>query len=112
MEIKKLYIIAFLLLISKPSFGETVTAWSFGSGNSSCASWTMQNPLENLQIEEWILGFWTGMNAANQMDHSVGSKTDSYGVIGEVENICNSNPSEIILNAANEAYLKMMKNNR
>jgi hypothetical protein len=61
-------------------------------GRRSCAHW--QSSAETLnEGKVWIYGFWSGMNVFNT-SHTVGSKTDPAGIIGEVKKFCENAPSE------------------
>ncbi len=55
----------------------------------------------------WILGFWSGMNAAN---HSlVGDRTTASGVIGEVKLYCAGHPSIALPQATFDTYAAMKR---
>lgn len=61
-------------------------------------------------IGYWILGFWSGLNAAN--DALVGDQTTANGVIGEVKLYCTSHPAVILPQAAFDTYTAMRKARR
>lgn len=58
----------------------------------------------------WILGFWSGLNAAN--DALVGDGTTANGVIGEVKLYCASHPSVSLPQATLDTYGEMKKRRR
>jgi hypothetical protein len=58
-------------------------------------------------IGYWILGFWSGLNAAN--DALVGDGTTANGVIGEVKLYCTSHPSVSLPQATLDTYAMMKK---
>ncbi len=55
----------------------------------------------------WILGFWSGLNAAN--DALVGDSTTANGVVGEVKLYCASHPSVGLPQATLDTYAAMKK---
>ena len=58
-------------------------------------------------IGYWILGFWSGLNAAKNA--RVGDATTATGVIGEVKLYCVSHPSETLPQATLDTYDAMRK---
>ena len=58
-------------------------------------------------IGYWILGFWSGLNAAN--DALVGDSTTANGVVGEVKLYCASHPSVGLPQATLDTYAAMKK---
>jgi hypothetical protein len=58
----------------------------------------------------WILGFWSGLNAANHA--LVGDNSSASGVIGEVKLYCAGHPSLGIAQAAFDTYAAMKKTER
>jgi len=61
-------------------------------------------------IGSWILGFWSGLNAAN--DALVGDRTTANGVIGEVKLHCASHPSVSLPQATLDTYAAIKKAER
>ena len=55
----------------------------------------------------WILGFWSGLNAAN--NGLVGDGTTANGVIGEVKLYCTAHPSVTLPQATLDTYTAMKK---
>ena len=62
------------------------TAWAVG-GDISCATWMQDESSGRL----WIWGYWTGRNI--EALKSVGSSTDSNGLVAEIRLICKAEPS-------------------
>lgn len=58
----------------------------------------------------WILGFWSGLNAANHA--LVADNTTASGVIGEVKLYCAGHPSLSIAQATFDTYAAMRKAER
>jgi hypothetical protein len=56
-------------------------------------------------IGTWILGFWSGLNAAKNA--RVGDVTTSSGVVGEVRLYCSSHPSVTLPQATLDTYTGM-----
>lgn len=61
-------------------------------------------------IGYWILGFWSGLNTAN--DALVGEATTANGIIGEVKLYCASHPSVSLPQATLDTYSEMRKARR
>jgi hypothetical protein len=94
-----------LILSAVPAFAAEDDFWVIGMGRRSCAHW--QSSAETLnEGKVWIYGFWSGMNVFNT-SHTVGSKTDPAGIIGEVKKFCENAPSESLFDAASMAFLAM-----
>jgi hypothetical protein len=53
-------------------------------------------------IGTWILGFWSGLNAAKNA--RVGDATTGSGVVGEVKLYCSSHPSVSLPQATLDTY--------
>jgi len=56
-------------------------------------------------IGTWILGFWSGLNAAKNA--RVGDITTASGVVGEVKLYCSSHPSVTLTQATLDTYAAM-----
>ena len=80
-----------------------------GEGQVSCATW-LGAPENHDPGEEWLLGFWSGMNVAHQSQ--VGLHTDRAGIVAEVEKTCAANPSELLLFATSSVWQAMMAEGR
>lgn len=68
----------------------------YGVGQSeSCAAW-LSSPQKDQEGFTWIMGFWSGLNAAavpTGQRADVGRSTDGWGIVGEVRKLCQANPS-------------------
>ena len=58
----------------------------------------------------WILGFWSGLNAAKNAH--VGDGTTASGVVGEVKLYCSAHPSVSLAQAALDTYAAMRDSTR
>src|SRR5579864_640223 len=56
-------------------------------------------------VGTWILGFWSGLNAAKNA--RVGDGTTASGVVGEVKLYCSAHPSVSLAQATLDAYSAM-----
>ena len=72
-----------------------------------CADLNEVGANTNDTIGYWILGFWSGLNAAN--NGLVGDGTSANGVIGEVKLYCTSHPSVSLPQATLDTYNAMKK---
>lgn len=79
-----------------------------GVGTLSCATW-LNEPAQRLLSEQWILGFWTAMNAYSEPGGAVGQSTDQAGIVGEVRKDCQGQPSLKLMYATYKAYIRMQK---
>src|SRR5260370_42454217 len=79
---------------------------AFGIGNSSCANW-LSTPSNRNEGGIWIMGYWSGRNDENALNHDVGGETDAQGILAEVRKICEERPSITLTKAAGTAYLNM-----
>jgi hypothetical protein len=77
----------------------------YGIGANSCAHWLNTSVSEH-EGSAWLLGFWTGLNNMNPINHYVGEKSDADAIIGEVKIICQKEPSTVMGDALVRVYLK------
>lgn len=96
--------LALALQASSPS--DHVTYEVYGIGQGSCAKWR-STPSDTIQGDQWVLGWWSAMNLANDRNKFVGTQTDGEGIVGEVLKVCTENPSMLLINAAAAVYIKM-----
>ena len=75
-----------------------------------CADLNEVGATPSSAIGYWILGFWSGLNAAN--DALVGDGTTANGVIGEVKLYCSSHPAVSLPQATLDTYNAMNKARR
>lgn len=85
--------------------------YQLGIGRDSCASWLV-NATSERDGENWILGYWTGVNSANPGNPLVGKSTDGEGLIGEVRLICTSKPSISLVDATVAVYNQFVRDRR
>jgi hypothetical protein len=85
---------------------EFADTYMFGIGLKSCAYW-QSSPATVDEGRSWIVGHWSGLNTFNNQNHTVGSKTDGEGIIGEVKRVCDSRPSISLSNAVLSVYTAM-----
>lgn len=76
---------------------------AFGWGGQSCA--TALEIQDQHQLDEWVAGFFSGVNAAR--GGRVGSGTDLSGLTAEVRLVCRQEPSKALTWAAQQAYRKL-----
>lgn len=105
--------IALLASCTAASAGDSVAlsanddARVFGLGAESCAAWMGGSGVKKVLTENWILGFWSGVNVGNPVSRDVGSGTDSAGIVGEVRLYCTKHPSVLVARAAAEVYIQL-----
>lgn len=92
-----------LLLQAQGNWLPTKAFTLAGMGAESCA--TAFSPAYESRTEDWVLGFFSGLNAAS--GKNVGQGTDAEGLVGEVRLACQSKPSAKMVEAALKAYRKM-----
>lgn len=79
--------------------------WIWG-GQNSCATWLSSDEARAFG-NEWIAGYWSGLNAHNDRNHMVGRNTDFQGIIGEIELLCRAEPSERISRVTGRVYVRL-----
>lgn len=107
MKIPNLRLLRVILLIgvfSGSAQSSKAKYYAMGPGVDSCASW-LKSSQNELVGASWLLGFWTGLNAASTQ--LVGEKTNVDGRVGEVKKICTDRPSMSLVDAAFKAYAVM-----
>ena len=97
------------LLVSAPpaSAEQTLFGPMRNGAQFVCADLNEVGATTHDTIGYWILGFWSGLNAAN--DALVGDGTTANGVIGEVKLYCLSHPSVGLAQATLDTYGTMKK---
>lgn len=83
-----------------PAFADATV---FGIGHRSCAT-AFSTPTYRQQSEDWISGFWSGLNTADQA--FVGEGSDPFGRLTEIERFCRNDPSAPLAVAALRIYEK------
>lgn len=74
---------------------------------ASCATALQRGDRFDNSTRTWVLGFWSGLNAADGA--IVGSDTDTNGVMAEVEKKCREEPSLSVMNGVYMTYDEMRK---
>ena len=87
-----------------------------GIGNLSCANW-LQSPEFKLIGQDWIGGYWSGLNAGmgfrgNDGLKYPGIRSDAPAIFGEVEKICVAEPSTKLIEAVDRVYLQFVKDGK
>jgi hypothetical protein len=99
---------ALVLLWAAPSSAEQTMFGPMRNGAQFvCADLNEVGASTTDTVGYWILGFWSGLNAAN--DSLVGDGTTAIGVIGEVKLYCTSHPSVGLPQATLDTYAAMKK---
>lgn len=70
-----------------------------------CADVNDLHGMSGDMVTTWILGFWSGLNAAKSAH--VGDATTASGVVGEVKLYCSSHPSFSLAQATLDTYVSM-----
>ena len=104
----RVVVLAALFILGDSKIALPMSAfWALGVGRNSCGHW-MNSPGEEGQTQIWIMGFWSGLNLANNVIKneagSVGNTTDADGIIEEVRKVCTEQPSTGIANAIYQVY--------
>ncbi len=74
-----------------------------GKGTLTCATW-LASPADRREGNQWIWGFWTGINSYGTPGGSVGHSTDHLGITAEVAKVCEAEPSLLLLYASVRVY--------
>ena len=101
-----------LVLLTAQSKADTTNLLTFGIGQSSCAKW-LSTPALEIEGNDWILGFWTGVNVgtffAGGGRGNIGHSTDAFGIIGEVKKLCLNSPSQLVSTTASVVFHEFVK---
>jgi len=102
------WILLAALLLPAPAHAEQTLFGPMRNGAQFvCADLNETGASTTDTIGYWILGFWSGLNAAN--DALVGDGTTANGVIGEVKLYCTGHPSVSLPQATLDTYAMMKK---
>ena len=92
-------LVSVLLALSLSTPVSAANSWSFSVTNRSqqavtCAEINDDPPQGPEVVKRWVLGFWSGLNAAETSSGGgyVGSKTTPEDAYSEVRRFCKSNP--------------------
>lgn len=103
---RRIWLLA-LLLSAPANADQTLFGPSRNGAPFVCADLNEIGAKTNDTVGSWILGFWSGLNAANNA--LVGDTTTANGVIGEVKLYCLSHPSIGLAQATLDTYDTMRK---
>jgi len=94
------------LLVASPVFAQTPKPASAirGAGNETCASVKID---DGVSLGHWTLGFWSGLNAAS--GQPVGETATAATLVGEVNKLCEAEPSIRVSEAALRTYVRYSK---
>lgn len=113
-------VLASLLAFSALTFGVASAAdpsqkiHYYGLAGSSCATWLSSSEYQ-LGGEQWIFGFWSGLNqeaAIHNERSDVGKTTDRNGIVGEVKKVCLREPSKQLKDAAGLVFYEFQRSGR
>ena len=92
-----------LIAANVQATAEPIERMVFGQGGKSCGSWTMARQTsrgaERAWMRHWVAGFVSGMNLDLAHPDALRGAVDFEGVVGWIDNFCQSNPLEIISTA-------------
>jgi hypothetical protein len=96
-----------------------------GLGNVSCATWLLTSSETEKMGEQWIFGYFSGVNETYSFGGSnllyggdardrgnVGHDTDQAGIAAEAVRMCKAEPSRMLRDVAGQVYLKLFRANR
>lgn len=101
---------AILLSAVPASADQTMFGPSRNGAPFVCADLNDVGARPNDTVGSWILGFWSGLNAAHNA--LVGDGTSANGVLGEVKLYCAAHPSVGLAQATLDTYAAMKKQKR
>lgn len=107
---KKIILVLTLVSASAASADEKMFGLTRNGEPMVCADVSTISAKADDTVGLWILGFWSGMNAANHA--LVGDGTTASGVIGEVKLYCASHPSVDLPQATFDTYAVMRKSKK
>jgi len=76
---------------------------NLGEGTISCGRWIgyrASHVITQAEVEAWVRGFLTGMNAADPTRHGVGDGSDPEGNNLWLDNYCKAHPLDSLYDAA------------
>ena len=87
--------------LSSASSQLPVDPFLFGIGNEECKS--ALDPERSLEREVWIMGAWSGLNAASKK--ATGKGIDVFKLFAVIEDRCASNPSMLLMQVVLDVWL-------
>ncbi|MGA7749618.1 MAG: hypothetical protein WCA63_05675 [Gallionella sp.] len=76
-------------------------------GVTSCEEWVNRHSTNDSSMEEWILGYLSGLAAANNIDLLKGAQRKS--LFSWMDNYCQKNPLKRIDSGAHDLALELIK---
>lgn len=76
----------------------------FGVGTETCATWLLTKDSEAAG-NNWVLGYWSGLNTMNTKNHGVGDGLRQSQVLGEVKRQCLAAPTATVANTVEGIYV-------
>jgi hypothetical protein len=102
--------LALALAVSEPGF-LVEPLYILGIGRWNCA--TAFGAEHRAETSAWIVGFWTGRNAARQAPNGrrtqVGSRLEAEGVVAEVERACAQKPGMTMAAVADDTFVTLAR---
>lgn len=104
-----------LVLAMQPAPSAAEGMITIGIGGDSCRKWTQAKAAkagDRIVYEQWLLGFVTGLDFANQGLGSpvrVSVSDDPNDLIGFIDDYCAKNPLEKVATAAQYLWLELFK---
>jgi hypothetical protein len=80
------------------------TRYGFGASAITAAPSLSNGLAVESAGENWIWGFWSGLNDFSITNRMVGHTTDAAGLMGEVKKVCGEHPSKDLFQAVREVY--------
>ena len=101
----ELFLAATISMREAPNFPE-IDQLGIGPGAVSCKQYLEETESRD-QREYWVVGFWSGANAAFGL--RVGDRTPGEMIGEEVEKTCRDHPDWSLAPAVQSAYLRMAR---
>jgi len=103
--------VALFLALNLSGGAAQTEMYSLGIGRLSCAYW-LSSPEREAEGRSWALGFWTAYNAVNDVNHTVGAKTNVETILDEVKKNCSEEPSLGLVDAIVRVYVRLLQEGR
>jgi hypothetical protein len=102
---------ALLALSSSAQAQQKVYAFALGLGSISCGDW-LATASSKTNGQNWLLGYWSGINVISPTNHIVGHTTDAQSIILAVESVCAGDPAQRLSDATAIIYNRLYRKNR
>lgn len=94
-----------VLLATQAKADDTIFGPTRNGVQIVCADINDLHGMSGDMVATWILGFWSGLNAAKSA--RVGDGRTASGVVGEVKLYCSTHPSVSLAQATLDTYVAM-----